>query len=44
MRGIGSVYAGLTPVEMYGKPCPECKRAALRNIASRIRKPRGEDK
>ena len=32
------------PAEMYGKPCPECKKAALKNIASRIREPRGGDK
>lgn len=32
------------PTEMYGKPCPECKKAALENIASRIREPRGGDR
>lgn len=32
------------PMEMYGKSCSECKKAALKNIASRIRKLRGEDK
>lgn len=31
------------PMEMYGKSCSECKKAALKNIASRIRKLRGED-
>lgn len=31
------------PKEMYGKSCSECKKAALKNIASRIRKLRGED-
>lgn len=30
------------PMEMYGKSCSECKKAALKNIASRIRKLRGE--
>lgn len=32
------------PTEMHGKSCFECKRAALKNIASRIRKLRGDDK
>nr|DAM72059.1 MAG TPA: hypothetical protein [Caudoviricetes sp.] len=31
------------PKEMYGKSCSDCKKAALKNIASRIRKLRGED-
>ena len=31
------------PEDMYGKSCSECKKAALKNIASRIRKLRGED-
>lgn len=31
------------PKEMDGKSCSECKKAALKNIASRIRKLRGED-
>lgn len=31
------------PMEMYGKSCSECKKAALKNIASRIRKLRAED-
>lgn len=30
------------PAEMDGKSCSECKKAALKNIASRIRKLRGE--
>lgn len=30
------------PKEMDGKSCSECKKAALKNIASRIRKLRGE--
>lgn len=30
------------PMEMYGKSCSGCKKAALKNIASRIRKLRGE--
>lgn len=30
------------PTEMDGKSCSECKKAALKNIASRIRKLRGE--
>lgn len=30
------------PKEMYGKSCSDCKKAALKNIASRIRKLRGE--
>lgn len=30
------------PEEMNGKSCSECKKAALKNIASRIRKLRGE--
>lgn len=32
------------PAEMDGKSCSECKKAALKNIASRIRKLRGEGK
>lgn len=32
------------PTEMDGKSCSECKKAALKNIASRIRKLRGEGK
>ena len=32
------------PTEMYGKSCSDCKKAALKNIASRIRKLRGEDR
>lgn len=32
------------PTEMHRKSCPGCKKAALENIASRIRKPRGEDR
>lgn len=31
------------PAEMDGKSCSECKKAALKNIASRIRKLRGDD-
>lgn len=31
------------PEDMDGKSCSECKKAALKNIASRIRKLRGED-
>lgn len=31
------------PAEMYGKSCSDCKKAALKNIASRIRKLRGAD-
>ena len=31
------------PAEMDGKSCSDCKKAALKNIASRIRKLRGED-
>lgn len=32
------------PTEMNGKSCSECKEAALKNIASRVRKLRGEGK
>lgn len=32
------------PTEMHGKSCSDCKKAALKNIASRIRKLRGEDR
>lgn len=31
------------PAAMNGKSCSECKKAVLKNIASRIRKLRGED-
>lgn len=31
------------PAAMNGKSCSECKNAVLKNIASRIRKLRGED-
>lgn len=31
------------PEDMNGKSCPECKKLALKNIASRIRKLRGSD-
>lgn len=30
------------PEIMFGKPCSECKKMILKNIASRIRKLRGE--
>lgn len=32
------------PTTMFGKPCSECQKEILKNIASRIRKLRGEDK
>lgn len=31
------------PAEMYGKSCSDCKKAALKNIASRIRELKGEN-
>lgn len=36
-------YFDACPEEMDGKSCSECKKAALKNIASRIRNLRGKD-
>lgn len=36
-------YFEKCPAEMHGKSCSYCNKAALKNIASRIRKLRGED-
>ena len=36
-------YLKECPTIMFGKPCHECRETILKNIASRIRKLRGED-
>lgn len=36
-------YLEECPEAMRGKPCSECQKTILKNIASRIRKLRGED-